>query len=142
MTTNESLLMLLRDFSCAEDSATDGVLDSIEEAANIVLPDDYRAFMDRANGGEGFIGNEYLILWKAEELVKFNSEYEVAKYAPGLFLFASNGGGEGFAFDTRVMPYQIVQVPFIGMSLKHATHVADSYSELLERMHSSDGSLL
>jgi len=131
----------LADFS----GETPGSLQNIGEAEKEIgkpLPADYRSFLLRHNGGEGFIGNHYLILWKTEELVQFNREYHVEKYAPGLVAFGSSGGGEGFAFDTREVPYHVVQVPFIGMSLSDAIRVADSFEDLLGKMIQSDGSLL
>jgi hypothetical protein len=95
------------------------------------LPTHYRRFMSDQDGGEGFVGGQYLILWRAAELVEFNREYEAEKYAPGLLLFGSNGGGEAFAFDTRDNSMSILMVPFIGMSLKDATPVADSFENFL-----------
>lgn len=138
---NELLKKLLDDFTAGSYTSSD-VLSDVEESCGISFPEDYRSFFLKMNGGEGFIGEEYLILWKVDELEQFNKEYEVEKYAPGLFLFASNGGGEGFAFDTRSLPFKVVQVPFIGMDLQHATPVADSFLNLFERMYQSDGSLL
>lgn len=116
--------------------------EALAHLAGLGLPDDFLSVFSELNGGEGFVGGEYLILWKAEELVPFNREYETDKYAPGIFLFGSNGGGEGFGFDTRSKPYKVVEIPFIGMDLKYATPVADSFTHLLERMKVSDGSLL
>lgn len=132
---------LLADFSDEAPSSEKNIVEAEREIGK-PLPTDYRAFLLRHNGGEGFIGKHYLILWKAEELMLLNREYEVQKYAPGLVAFGSSGGGESFAFDTREAPYQIVQVPFIGMSLSDAVRVADSFERLLERMIHSDGSLL
>ena len=129
---------LLSDFSLGKNASKD----ALYELSDLSLPDDYLSIFSELNGGEGFVGDEYLILWKAEELVVFNKEYEVDQYAPGIFLFGSNGGGEGFGFDTRRKPYKVVEMPFIGMDLKYATPVADSFTHLLERMRNSDGSLL
>ena len=103
------------------------------------LPSQYRLFMSDRDGGEGFVGGQYLILWRASELLEFNREYEVEKYAPGLLLFGSNGGGEAFAFDTREVSVRIVMVPFIGMSLKDAAPVADSFENFLSSL--ADGTL-
>jgi hypothetical protein len=69
---------------------------------SFTLPLDYVQFLHRMNGGEGFLGEHaYVALWRVEELRERNAGYEVAEFAPGLFLFGSNGGGEAFAFDTR-----------------------------------------
>src|ERR1700682_724190 len=97
-------------------SASAEALQAAERAIGKMLPEDYKTFLLEHNGGDGFIGGDYVILWKAEELSKFNDGYEVSKYAPGLLMFGSNGGGDGLAFDTRTSPYHVMQVPFIGMS--------------------------
>lgn len=135
---DEKIKLLLGNFSFSGSASSD----ALAELNYLCLPEDFLSVLSDVDGGEGFIGEEYLILWKAEELIPFNKEYEVEKYAPGIFLFGSNGGGEGFGFDTRSKPYKVVEVPFIGMDLKYATPVADSFTHLLERMKDSDGSLL
>jgi hypothetical protein len=117
-------------------------LRSLEKELGIALPVDYRQFMENMDGGEGFIGKQYLILWRANELLPFNRDYQVEQYAPGILLFASSGGGEAFAFDKRDAAWPIVQVPFIGLDLRYANRVANSFNELLMRMHTSHGSLL
>lgn len=95
------------------------------------LPLEYEQFLRKHNGGEGFVGDNYLVLWRAEELSTFNREYEVDRNAPGLLLFGSNGGGEGYGFDARVAGPPIVRVSFIGMDLRYATPVATDFDELL-----------
>jgi hypothetical protein len=66
------------------------------------LPEAYLKFLLQSNGGEGFIGHSsYIILWAIEDLIKMNESYQVDEYAPGLFLFGSDGGGEAYAFDIR-----------------------------------------
>jgi hypothetical protein len=137
-TVNEVIKELLSDFSFTESALPD----ALSDLSGLGLPDDYLSILSELNGGEGFVGEEYLILWKAEELILFNKEYEADVYAPGIFLFGSNGGGEGFGFDTRSKPYKIVQIPFIGMDLHYATPIADSFIHFLERMKESNGSLL
>ncbi len=132
---------LLKEFSL-NPGVSEQVLATAEKYLTTSFPDDYRDFMQFSDGGEGFIGQEYLILWKVEELEQFNREYEVEKYAPGLLLFGSSGGGEGFAFDTRNSPYKIVQVPFVGMDLENSNYIAENFFSLLERMQCSDGTLL
>jgi hypothetical protein len=110
-------------------------LRAVERDLGKILPDDYKSFLLEHNGGEGFIGEHYLILWKAEELSEFNDAYEVSKYAPGFFMFGSTGGGEGFVFDTRASPYRVMRVPFIGMSLDYGIRLAGSFNKLLKSMH-------
>lgn len=106
------------------------------------LPSDFREFLQLTNGGEGMIGENYVMLWSAEELGQYNEMYQVKEYTPGLLLFGSDGGGEGYAFDARTSPPAVVMVPFIGMALEYATHVADSFDKFLIRLANSNGSLL
>lgn len=112
-----------------------------ERSLGIAIPSDYKEFLLRHDGGEGFIGSHYLILWKAADLLGHNKAYEVSIYAPGLVFFGSTGGGDGFAFDTRTTPHRVMQVPFIGMSLEGGFVVADSFDDLLQRMKMTRGAL-
>jgi len=93
------------------------VLNSLEKTVGFQLPKDYAEFLRHANGGEGFVGPDYIILWPVEDLLDLNQAYQVGDYAPGLFLFGSNGGGEALAFDLRVETTPVVSVPFVGMEL-------------------------
>ena len=96
------------------------------------LPDDYKDFLRRSNGGEGFLDNgAYAVLWKAEEIVPFNAGYEAPKYVPEALFFGPNGGGEGYAFDLRKRPFGIVQLPFIGMAMKEAWFLTESFASFL-----------
>ena len=108
-----------------------------ETESRFRLPDGYARFLQQTNGGEGFVGNAYVILWRVEELLEMNKAYQVAEYAPGLFLFGSDGGGEAFAFDTRSDAKPIVTVPFVGMELKLARPVAPNFKAFLEELFKS-----
>lgn len=114
--------------------ASEETLRDVVQSLGHSLPPDYLQFLRRHDGGEGFIGNNYLILWRSEELSSFNREYEVNQYAPGLLLFGSNGGGEGYGFDMRETDMPIVRVPFIGMDLQYATSVARSFDDLFVQL--------
>ena len=121
---------LLKDFSgtgcCSAEE-----LAAVEHELGHHLDRDYRSFMLTRGGGEGSIGDGYLILWKMVELLPFNREYEVEKRAPGLLLFGSSGGGEGYGFDRRSGRVSLVRVPFIGLSWRHAIEAVSSFGEFL-----------
>lgn len=114
----------------AETSAIEGLSTQLE----VALPESYFEFLKAHDGGEGFVGDNYIVFWKAEEVVDFNGEYEVEIYAPGIFLFASDGGGEGYGFDTLDAAMPIVRIPFIGMERQYAIPVAGDLSELFARL--------
>lgn len=118
-------------------------MEAVEHQFGIQFPADYKHFMASRDGGEGLVGSHYLILWRAGELIEFNRDYEVEKYAPGLVFFGSNGGGEAYAFDVRPgEKMEIRMVPFIGMSLRDAELIADTFESFLNRLVETDGSLL
>ena len=95
------------------------------------LPDDYARLLQQMNGGEGFIGKNYLQLWSVQDFMAQNTGTYYAEAAPGLLRFGSNGGGEAFAFDIRSMPPSIVMVPFIGMELEVTIPIASSFDSFL-----------
>jgi cell wall assembly regulator SMI1 len=119
----------------ARTPATDTALASAEREIGAKLPGQYLDFLKTRNGEEGFVGpNSYVMLWGAEELASLNEVYEVQKYAPGLLLFGSDGGGEAYGFDTRTPEWQIVQIPFVGMTWDLARPLAKSFDEFLLRL--------
>jgi hypothetical protein len=110
-------------------------LDAVLRALSVELPLDYKEFLRVSNGGEGFLGRNYVRLWKAEELKPMNAGYGVAQFAPGLLLFGTDGGGEAFAFDTQAHPWTVVRVPFIGMGDPQcAMPLGRSFREFLENI--------
>lgn len=114
--------------------ADPGVVERLSSSLGVALPRDYLDFLRQHNGGEGFIGEHYIVFWKAEELADFNREYEVGEYAPGILLFGSNGGGEGYGFDTWSTAMPIVRVPFIGMERRYALPTAKDFLDLFARL--------
>lgn len=98
------------------------------------LPPDYVRFLQRMNGGEGFIGKNYVVLWRVENLSGWNSNYNVDQFAPGLLIFGSDGGDEAFAFDMRFDPPPIVAVPFVAMELGDAKLIAPSFDAFMEKI--------
>lgn len=90
------------------------------------------AFLQRANGGEGFLGERYVRLWKADELIEVNRGYNVAEFFPNLFFIGTNGGGEAYAFDVSRNNSTVFEVPFIGTP-SDATAIADSFDSAIAR---------
>jgi hypothetical protein len=118
--------------------ATEAAIVESERQLNAAFPTDYVDFLKVTNRGEGFIGHSYPILWSAEELGKMNEAYEVERYAPGLLIFGSDGGGEAFGFDRRAADWPIVQIPFVGMDWEYADLMGDSFDEFLNRLNERD----
>jgi hypothetical protein len=113
-------------------------ISQFEREVGFNLPSEYASFLLVCDGGEGFIGpNAYVIFWHLGELVEMNKAYQVDEYAPGLFLFGSDGGGEAFAFDRRQAEMPIVSVPFVGMELGLSRPMGDSFKDFIELLAKS-----
>ncbi len=112
--------------------ATDELLQRVLSSLPLAPPDDYVAFMRGANGAEGPVGAEgYLQLWRLEELIELNREYQVEQFASGLLLFGSDGGGEAYGFLNRDGSVQIVGVPFVPLDIAQARFLGDSFEAFL-----------
>ena len=94
------------------------------------LPDAYTAFLRRANGGEGFVGERYVRLWRAAELIDVNRGYNAAQSFPNMFLIGTDGGGEAYAFNVSGTEGIVFEVPFIGRP-SDATMIADSFESFV-----------
>lgn len=116
-----------------ESRATKPALVAAEKALT-ALPADYKAFLVDVGAGCGPVGTTYLNLWRADELIENNAGYGLGRYAPGLVLFGSNGGGEAFGFDTRERPPSVVMVPFVSAGWADALEIASSFEEFLDRL--------
>jgi hypothetical protein len=63
------------------------------------------------------------------------------EYVPGFFGFGDAGGGEFFAFDTRLpQPWKVYAIPYVPMEEGGAQLVSDSFLELLEHIVPGDKS--
>ena len=114
------------------------IIEKAERQTGFVFPADYRDFLLKQNGGEGWIGLNYASLWRAEELAEMNEGNMFTELAPAILAIGSNGGGEAYAFDRRTAEPSLVLIPFIGMELDVAIPIAKSFHAFLERIFTSD----
>lgn len=66
----------------------------IKKINEVELPEDYVEFMKKHNGGEGDIGEAWLVLYSLEELQEINDDYEIEQFLPDHIIIGSDGGGE------------------------------------------------
>jgi SMI1 / KNR4 family (SUKH-1) len=118
-------------------AASREAIEQVQAKLDFCLPKSYIDFLLASDGGEGFIGQSYLVLWKADELINMNAAYHVAEFAPTLFLIGSDGGDEAFGFDTRSEVCTVVSVPFVGMDLQLAKVVAPDFGTFFSELFSS-----
>ena len=65
------------------------------------------------NGYTGTLNEDYADIWKLEDIISKNDDYQVQVFFPNLVYFGSKGGDEAFAFD-KSNNMCIVSIPFIG----------------------------
>lgn len=89
--------------------ATANEIDEVEKRLGIALPADYVELLRYTNGCEGFIGENYIMLYEAS----YVRDFGIRQFLPSLLYFASDGAGEGFAFVLDEVGMPIVNVPFL-----------------------------
>jgi hypothetical protein len=92
-----------------------------EATGQAELPTDYLQFLMLADGAEGFVGNRYIALWHAGEIIELNGIARTQEFAPGLFLVGTDGAVTGYGLDVRSARAQFLEVPLVGMSWARAT---------------------
>ena len=126
---NSELTALLTNVKLSEPGAEQEIHKAALESG-VPFPRDYVDLMMHSDGLSGTIGNSRAVFWPIGELVELNDAYCVDDFAPGLVLFGSDGGNEGFAFDLRSPKAEeifFVTVPLVGMELAEVRHVSDTF---------------
>lgn len=101
------------------------------------LPVDYVEFMKRSNGGHGSVGKEHLIVFPAQDISSINQVAAVDRFAPGLLIFASNGGGQSYAFDLRHEVTSIVKFYDMDLGDEEPVWCAHTFGGLLAHLMKS-----
>lgn len=108
------------------------LLEPPEEMLCDAVASDYLDVIREIGGQEGFLGQQYLRLYRFEELIALNQAYQIPSYNPSLFLFGADGYGEAFAFvigtDT------VVKLPLIPIPTDQVDVVADGFEGFLSRL--------
>ncbi|MGF0032734.1 hypothetical protein ACQRBN_07175 [Bariatricus sp. SGI.154] len=128
---NEEILRMTSKFNRNNDSKNQIIID--EKLKNHIF--DYSDFLAYTDGGNGLIGdNNYLILWRKDDLNDLNSAYEVETFLPNVFLIGSDGGDMAYGIDNEG---QYIQVPFIGMSIDEMLIVSHDFKGFLKYLEES-----
>ncbi|TAA72669.1 SMI1/KNR4 family protein [Planococcus salinarum] len=114
------------------DPADPNVIRNVEGQLGFQFPKEYVKFLLHSNGGEGPIGDNYLQLWKVEELIEDNEGYSVEEFAPGLLIIGSDGGDTAYCMDTRSKEMPFVSMPFIGMDLEEVELCGSTFTKFLD----------
>lgn len=72
---------------------------TINRINDVILPVQYINFMNKHNGGEGNIGETWLILFPLKDLQEINDDYCIEEFLPGHIVIGTNGNGELYGID-------------------------------------------
>ena len=101
----------------------------VEEQLHIVFPEDYLEFLKWSNGGEGYIGENYVSLWKVEDLEVLNREYQIQTYlSKGYLGIGTDGGGICYGFCLEKQ-FAIFKCPLGDLDINEITIVANSIKD-------------
>jgi hypothetical protein len=121
----------LRDFS-QNKGMSEKSLNSLELRND--LPKDYLELLQKYNGGEGFIAEEYLVLHKAEEIKRLNKEYGIENFDTKIFLIGNNGNGEAIGIDLRNEKTEYILIPY-SFEYKSIIKLAENINGLFKRIY-------
>ena len=98
----------------------------------LVLSEKYKAFEDylkQTVSGEGMVGyNNYLLLWKKDEIEELNDTYETEEFLCNVILIGSNGGDIAYGIDENG---KYIEVPFIGMDEEEIIMIAENSDDFI-----------
>jgi len=101
----------------------------VEEQLHIVFPEDYLEFLKWSNGGEGYIGKNYVSLWKVEDLEVLNREYQIQTYlSKGYLGIGTDGGGICYGFYLEKQ-FAIFKCSLGDLDINEITIVANSIKD-------------
>jgi hypothetical protein len=97
------------------------------------LPADLRAFLEKHDGGRGTVGprNRPLVLWSAEQIAREADEQEVTRATPGLLLFGTDGGAEGYGYLPRLQRGKYGRISLLAAGAHEFESLGDSLEELI-----------
>jgi hypothetical protein len=130
----ERLQRLTAGFRCNHGIARSVVTETME-LLSVRPPDDYVEFMAICDGGDGHVGTSLLDLWPVGQVPQLNRDYQVQRFAPGLVVFGSDGGGVAYAFDARQTPASIVSVEFGNVDLAEVRPLGDTFTAFMEWLY-------
>ena len=108
------------------DPATAEQLELLSRTTGKIFPAEIYDFLKMCNGGEGFIGEQFVRLYSVEQLMTFNPAYGLDEFMPGFVLIGSDGGGEAYMLNAKLTPAPVLQIPFIPMIESYGRPIAPS----------------
>jgi SMI1/KNR4 family protein SUKH-1 len=123
------LARLLADVRLAPKGATEPQIARVESEMDCKLPEDVKALLREHDGGRGTLGprKQPFELWSIERIADECEAQEVTRAVPGLVLFASDGGAEGYG----VLDGKFGRVPLLAAGPHEFEPLGNTLVELL-----------
>jgi hypothetical protein len=98
------------------------------------FPNDYLEFIKLNNCGEGYIGENYLYLWKIEDIEQLNKDYKIQIYlGKNCYGFGTDGGDSCFCFDNK-NGNKIIKCGLGDLDYNGIEIIAATFFDLIEKM--------
>src|SRR4051794_22373732 len=104
-----------------------------DELDALQLPPDLRAFLEKNDGGRGTVGarNRPLVLWSAGQIAREADEQEITRATPGLLLFGTDGGAEGYGYLARMQRGRYGRISLMAAGAHEFESLGDSLEDLI-----------
>ena len=104
-----------------------------EELERLPLPSDLRSFLGRHDGARGTVGlrKRPLVLWSAQQIATEADLQEVTLATPGLLLFGTDGGAEGYGYLPRMQRGRYGRISLMAAGAHEFESLGDSLEELV-----------
>jgi hypothetical protein len=138
----ELMQKLLAKMVLAKDGATEESLAAAAGGTPVAntrggsLPPDLRDFLEERDGGKGVVGDRSrpLILWSAAEIAREAEAQEVSLQTPGLVLFGTDGGAEGYGYLPRLKAGRYGRISLLAAGAHEFDSLGDSFTALLQAL--------
>jgi hypothetical protein len=114
--------------------ATTEALSRLKAGVPYPLPDDYIDLLRSLDGGEGFIGEQFVRFYSVDEVLMVRQVLGDAQLASEFVIIGSDGGGEALAYDRREVPARLVTLGFIPLDPDFVEVVASSLAEYFDNL--------
>jgi hypothetical protein len=99
------------------------------------LPIDLRSFLEQHDGGRGAIGKRPVELWTAAQMAEEAETQDVSLAVPGLLLFGSDGGSEGYGYLRRLQRgHKYGRISLLAAGVHEFEGLADTFEEFLKAL--------
>jgi len=131
-----SLRALLADVRLSPEGASEERIAAAEQEMDCKLPADVKELLREHDGGEGTVGprRRPIQLWPLERIRAECEAQEVTRAVPGLVLFGSDGGSEGYGWLPRLEKGKYGRISLLAAGAHEFEPLGDSLEELLEAL--------